>query len=274
MKATVVDYRYAARCLRIVTRGGTTVRLTSFPRDLVIGGNTYQTDSGYEFTGHVAASNTSPAAMDLSGIIDIAGISEAAIQSGQFDNARIYCFDTNYRSPVEDEEPIFSAIFGKATLTDGRYTVEMMQLMEALNQTVGETSSAKCSKAFGGQEFAGCKVALGPLTVTGSVTAVTSGTTWQDSARSEADDWFGAGVVTWLTGLNAGLRYDIKSHTGTTLETFEAAYYGVTVGDTYSLVPGCRKRLVDCRDKYNNILNSNADYHMPTSSQYGQVGTK
>jgi uncharacterized phage protein (TIGR02218 family) len=353
MKPAVADYRYKIHCLRIVPLWGDPVYLTDHVRDLTMNGHTYKTDSGYAFTGQTSEHNMSPGTMDLTGIADIAGIDYNEIVSGVFDNARVYCFATTWRSPVEDEEPLGLAFMGKITLRDKRYTAELMMLVDVLNQSVGLTYTPSCPKKFGGQEYAGCMVDLGPLTVTGTITAVTSQSVFRDSARTEVDDWFGEGTIAFTSGANAGLKpQEIKTYVGVNSEsitgitqaasavvtvgahtfavgdvvefsgvggmtqingltgsitaigdttitvninstafsaytsggtaahlagsitTHEAFHYPVAVGDEYTMIPGCRKRLVDCRDKYNNVVNGGMFSFIPTSSQYQDRGLK
>lgn len=277
MKSVVADYRYRCHCLRIVTTSGLIVRLTDHPRDLKMSnGEVYKTDSGYQFTGSQGTTTMSPGVMDLEGVLAIAGVDRDKVASGVFDGARLYCFATSWRVPVEDEEQVGAATLGRTTLIDDRYKIEMMALIDALNQSVGRTYAAACDKVFGGQEFAGCKVALGPITVTGTLTHVTSNTILRDSVRTEVADYFAMGSILWTSGPNVGLkpqeikRYELDG----TIETYEPAYYAVTVGDTYEMVPGCRKRMEDCRDKWNNIINFGGFSFVPTSSQYQQVGAK
>lgn len=96
----------------------------------------------------------------------------------------------------------------------------------------------------------------------------------RDSARGEAADYFAYGTLAFTSGANAGLkRREIKRHEADgTIEVFEPFHYPPVIGDAYSLIPGCRKRLQDCRDKYSNILNFFGFTNVPTSSQYSQVG--
>lgn len=274
MKPAVANNAYKIHCLRIVPQWGPSIYLTDHPRDLVIGANTYKTDSGYQFSGQASESSMAPGVMDLDGIAGIAGIDRNKIVSGVFDNARVYAFATTWRSPVVDEEPLGVAIMGKTTVKDNRYTAELMMLVDALNQSVGQTYTATCPKAFGGTEYAGCAVALGPITVTGTITGVTSNSVFRDSARAEAADYFGEGTIAFTTGANAGLKpLEIKSHAADgTITTHEAFHYGVAVGDAYTLIPGCRKRLEDCRDKWNNILNFGGFSFVPTKSVYTRRG--
>jgi uncharacterized phage protein (TIGR02218 family) len=274
MKSAVADRSYKVHCLRIVPLWGAPVYLTDHVRDLVMGGHTYRTDSGYQFSGQASEANMSPGTMDLEGIAGIAGISYDQIASGVFDNARVYAFATTWRMPTEDEEPLGVAIMGKTTLRDDRYTSELMMLIDALNQSVGKTYSPSCQKPFGGQEYAGCMVDLGPITVTGTITGVTGASVFRDSARVEAADYFGNGSIAFTSGSNAGLRpMEIKSYAADgTIETFEAAHYPVQAGDAYSMVPGCRKRQADCRDKWSNIENFGGFSFVPTQSTYLKAG--
>lgn len=275
MKTTVADRATKIHCVRIVPlRGAAVVYLTDHPRDLVMGGHTYKTDSGYEFSGYASEASMSPGVMDLQGIAGLAGISLDQIVSGVFDNARVYAFATSWAAPVEDEEPLGLGFCGKTTLKDDRYTIELMMVIDALNQSTGKTYTAPCPKTFGGQEYAGCMVDLGPITVTGTITAVTSRSVFQDSARTEAADWFGEGTIAFTSGANAGLKpMEIMVYAADgTITTHEAFHYPVAVGDAYTLIPGCRKRLEDCRDKWSNILNFGGFSWVPTQSTYTQVG--
>jgi len=276
MKSVVADYRTRVMCLRIVPATGSAIYLTQHPRDLTMGGHTYLSCSGYEFTGYSAAANLSPAMIDMEGIAGLAGIGYDQISSGLFDSARAYLFATSWKTPVEDEEPIVASILGKTTLLDGRYKIEEMALIDALNQSVGKTYTAACPKPFGGQEYGGCMVDLAPLTVTGTITAVTSSAIVRDSARAEVVDYFAYGTLQFTSGANVGLKpQEVKRHEGDgTLEVFEPFHYPPAIGDTYSLIPGCRKRQADCRDKWANIINFGGFSYVPTSSQYAQVGTQ
>lgn len=277
MKSVVADYRFRCHGLRIECTNGLIVRLTDYPRDLMMTGNLYQSDNGYQFTGSQSGTSMSAGAMDLEGIATITGIGRDQIASGVFDNARLFVFATSWKEPVDNEEPIGKAILGRTTLEDDNYRIEMMSIVDVLNQSVGRSHGASCDKPFGGQEYAGCKVNLGPLTVTGTITNVTSGYVFRDSTRTEDDDWFSVGNIVFTSGDNVGLpALEIKSYAANgTVETYEPAYYPIQVGDEYEMVPGCRKRWhEDCHVKYNNVLNFGGFPRVPTSSQYQQVGTK
>lgn len=273
MKPAVADPQYKIHCLRIVPLWGDPVYLTNHVRDIDMGGHTYKTDSGYQFSGQASESDMAPGVLDLEGVAGLAGISFAKVVSGVFDGARVYAFATTWTNPTEDEEELGVAILGKTKIMDDKYVAEMMMLVDALNQSLGKTYTANCQKKFGGQEYGGCKVALGPITVTGTVTSVTSNAIFADSSRAEAADYFGDGYISFTTGANAGLKpLEVKSFGSGTITTHEPFPYVIEVGDAYTMVPGCRKRLEDCRDKWSNIDNFGGFSFIPTQSTYTKVG--
>lgn len=273
MKSTVAPYQTSATCVRIECTNGTTVRLTSYPYDLTMSNATvYKTDYGYEPTAYSASAAFSPSAIDLEGICVIGGVSRAALSSGVFDNARVYIFKCNYLSPVEDYEEITAGFFGKTTLEDDKYRVEGMGLIDALNQSVGRSIKPACDARFTDSR---CGISLDAVKVTGTLTAVTSNLVIQDSSRGESADWFGAGTIKFTSGQNAVLpAFDIRSFAaGGVITVFDAIYYTPQIGDAYEMVPGCRKRREDCRDKWNNIINFQGFPDQPTSSTYLARGT-
>ena len=275
MKSVVADYRYRVLCMRIAPVTGSPIYLTDHPRDLVMGGHTYLSTAGYEFTGYSGAAGFSPASIDLEGIAGASGITRAAVGSGLFDGARCYCFATSWAAPVEDQEPIVAGIFGKATLLDHRFQIDGVSLIDTLNQTVGQTYGAQCPKTFCGTEYAGCGLSLAANTVTGTIAAVTSASVFYDAARSEASDTFGAGTIQFTSGANSGLKaMEIKSFAAGVITTWEPFYYLPAVGDAYSMVRGCRKRLVDCQNRLggSNVANFGGFLYIPTGSTYATVG--
>jgi uncharacterized phage protein (TIGR02218 family) len=258
---------------------GSPIYLTDHPRDLVMSGHTYLSTAGYQFTGQSATAGFSPASVDIEGIAGASGLSRAAVGSGLFDGARCYVFATSWAAPVEDQEPVVAGIFGKATLLDHRFQIGGVSLIDALNQSVGQTYGAQCPKLFCGTEYAGCGVSLAANTVTGTLTSVTSASVFTDTARTEADDTFGAGTIQFTSGPNAGLKaLEIKSFAGGVITTFEPFYTLPVAGNAYSMVRGCRKRLSDCQARWNgsgtfsNVANFGGFPWIPTGSTYAQVG--
>ncbi len=279
MKTVVADYRYRVLCMRIVPVSGSSVYLTDHVHDLVIGGHTYLSTSGYQFTGYSSTSDMSPSSIDIEGIAAAAGISITDVASGLFDGARCYCFATTWLTPVEDEEEVVSGLFGKTSVMDDRYQISGVSLVDTLNQTVGKSYGAQCPKVFLSQTYGGCMVPAVPNTVTGTLTTVVSASVFGDSGRSEPSDTFGAGSIRFTTGLNAGLKaLEIKTYASGSISTHAPFPYLPVVGDAYVMTRGCRKRSSDCKARwdgtstFNNIANFGGFEFIPTGSTYAHVG--
>lgn len=272
MKSTVAPYQTTAYCLRIVCTNGTVLRFTTYPHDLTMSNaEVYETAYGYEQSSYTADTSMASSVIDIEGFTGAEGITRDQIASGVFDNARVYVFRCNFLSPVEDYEQLSSGFFGKTSLADEHYKIEMMSLIDTLSQSVGKTYTAACSRTFGD---AGCGIDLGTLDVVGAVTSVTSNAIVRDSSRTEAVDYFIAGTIQFTSGNNSGLKpLEIKSYAANgTIETFDEFFYAPQVGDTFVMIPGCRKRLVDCQAR-SNVVNFFGFTNIPTASVYQQVAS-
>lgn len=271
MKTTVAPYETATWCVRIECTNGTTYRLTTYPFNLTMSNATvYETDSGYEATALQSTTGFAASAIDLAGFVGFAGITRDQIASGIFDNARVYIFKCNFLAPVEDYDPLTVGFFGKTSLNDDRYEVECMAMIDALNQSVGRTYAPGCSYTFGDSR---CGKDLSALDVVGALTTVTSNRVFRDSSRSEAADYFVGGTIRFTSGENSDHKaLEIKAYAANgTITTHEPFYWTPQIGDTFVLIPGCRKRLSDCQ-AWSNVVNFGGFPNMTTSSAYTEYG--
>ncbi len=293
MKAHVADYATRVCCVRIEpANDAPVVRLSGYPHELAMSnGAVYQTELGYEFSGYSSTSDFAASSFDLEGILQQGAISRADLFSGIYDNARVKFFATSWAAPVEDEEPCGQLFFGKVDTTDERYSVQLMSMEDVLSQSVGRTHTPTCGWTLFDQTLDGRIIATdrsrctGPRAapdgpsfasylVTGTITSVTSQSIVTDTARTEAADWFGYGNIRFITGPNAGLApMQIKSFASGVIELIESFFYLPAVGDQYEMIPGCRKRMAeDCVGKFGNGRNFGGKPHVPSPSQYQQVG--
>lgn len=86
------------------------------------------------------------------------------------------------------------------------------------------------------------------------------------------NDWWRLGLVEWLTGINTGLKMDIKSHgtTGGEFTLFEPMRLGIAVGDVFLATAGCdkfRDTAHGCVNKFRNIMNFRGFPDVPGNDQ-------
>lgn len=99
-----------------------------------------------------------------------------------------------------------------------------------------------------GWAFADSNCGLDPANYTVDFTAgtVTQTTLQPTSAFSQADGYFAQGVVTCLTGLNAGLSQTVKTHKSGVLTLVVPWILPVAPGDTFAVIKGCDKTPSTC----------------------------
>lgn len=261
-----------SQAIRVVRADGQVFAYTSAQRSVRIDGVLFLA-SNLTLSDVVTALDMSVGNMELSLYASLSDpvFNQAEVFGGLWKNATFEIFEYNRNAPQDGKNPIVSGIFGEVTINVDHYKVELRDWVQFLQQPIGEVSSKNCRNRLGD---ARCKVDLAPFTVTGAFDSVVSNQVFRDSSRMEAEDWFGDGILTFLTGENAGFSQKVKSYAadGTftlTLPMFSA----VQVGDTYSVHAGCRKRhdrtlanpsgVSDCVDKFDNILNFRGEPHRP-----------
>lgn len=75
--------------------------------------------------------------------------------------------------------------------------------------------------------------------------------------------WLTYGVLTWISGANAGTSIEIKALSGTTVQTWLGMNFIPQEGDRFYYTPGCDKTRLTCTTKFNNILNFRGEPDMP-----------
>ena len=255
------DTLTTAVAVKITRKDGTVYAYTSHDEPVTISGTTYLAsgliDSAFESGDSLAVDNLALTTLDDGSIF-----ARSAVIGGLWQNAAVYFFRYNWASPADGVEPLTAGTIGEVQLMQGQVRAEVRGLQQYLQQPVGIVSSKTCRARLGD---GACGVNLTSFTHSGTVTGVTSAQVFTASGLAQAADYFGDGLVTWLTGDNAGLRQKVKTHeTGGVFTLALPMPATITVGDTFTAIAGCHKRLTeDCKTKFNNVLNFQGEPHRP-----------
>lgn len=245
-----------ARCWRFERRDGEVVRVTTCARDLLINGEIYRAKEGVNPTAISQEASAAVANSEVNGTMAAESVDENELFAGLWDGAFVTVFEVNYRDLTMGILTLQSGNIGDVKAGRSAFTAEVRGVTQSLQKVVGRVFTKGCPWVFGstGTAYEGaCRVDLGPLTVTGSITSVTSLRAFADSTRAEASDYFGAGVITMTSGENAGFSMEVYSFAAGAFVLHLPLPFNPAVGDTYSLTPGCRKRFEeDCKTKWNN----------------------
>lgn len=206
--AQKLDAQTVARCWRVQRKDGTIARFTDNVTDLVISGwvapadifnGTYSTAVGFKATDLRHSSGLNVDGMDVQGPQVAPGILEADVHAGLWDRARYRIFLVNYADLTMGPHRLSAGWLGELGTGVGDITVELRNLMQAYSQTVVMLVAPGCANNFGDTR---CGVALGPLTVTGTLTRISpDGMTLYDTSRTEPGPTAGV-AITGATNAN------------------------------------------------------------------------
>lgn len=235
---------------------------TSADRDATIDAVIYESAPGLSVASFASSAGLAVDNSELTVLADDTIITRADIIAGRWNNAAYLLFKYDWTDVSAGEEVISAGFLGELHPRSGAYVAELRALQQYLQQPVGAASTKTCRARLGD---AMCMVDLGGWTETGTITGVTSKQVFTDSSRAEADDYFGEGILTWTAGLNTGLSQKVKTYASDTFTLSLPMIFDVQIGDTYSVIAGCRKRLdEDCATKFSNELNFQGEPHRPT----------
>lgn len=228
-------------------------------------------DAATGFLGHdiETAEDLSVSNSEVAGVLDSSTITAADIHAGLWDRSKMDIEIVNYRDLTMGSIWVGGGVVGQIRPGRLRFVAELRGLTQLLGQTVGRAAEKRCNAMLGD---ARCGVDLGPLTDTGTLTAV-NGRVLTDSGNAAVSDWYGAGLLTMTSGDSTGITIEVITFASGVFTLSVPLPFGAQVGDTYSAVPGCRKRYQeDCITKHDNVINFRGFPFIPGEDKIRQVG--
>jgi uncharacterized phage protein (TIGR02218 family) len=260
-------------CLLVTRTDGVTFGFTSTDRPISYLGQTYEPWLNVS----AIAQNAGLAVNNLeTTVLYEEMFNKADFLAGRWDGAAWELFEINWSSPEDGVNTIGKYITGDVQPGRNACTVELRALSQFLQQPINIVTSKTCRARFADfpQPIANarCRLTAATYTTTGTATSSSSQQQMVDTSRTELDDWFSEGVLTFTSGENDGLSQKVKVYEASSVGTsffFSLPFpFPIGTGDTYSVIAGCRKRLEeDCRDKFDNVLNFQGEPHLPGIDQ-------
>lgn len=249
---------------KLTRADGEVYGFTSHDRDATIDGVDYLAAPGLEVASLVSSAGFAVDNTEATVLEDGVIFLRADILAGRWDGCAFELFRYNWADTSQGRDVRKVGQFGNIAPERGAWRVELRGLRQRLQGAVGHVTQPACRNRLGDARC-GVDMGAGGRTVSGTLTHVSSTQVVRDSARTEAADFFGAGELTLTSGANDGLSFKVASHAADgTLTLALPAVLPFTVGDSYSLTAGCRRRLADdCVAKFGNALNFNGEPHLP-----------
>lgn len=250
-----------AYLLKIDRLDGTVYAFTSADVDCTIDGVLYTSSIGLNISSIEATSGFSVDNLELTTLDDGSTFVHVEIFNGVWRNALFNISRYNWAQPSDGIEPLMAGTVGEIRVHNGSITAELRGLQQFFQQPTGSITSKTCRARLGD---ALCTKDLTPYTYTCTVTSVLNNQIFTDSSLTPLDDFFAEGIVVWLTGNNKGAKQKVKEYTTGGNVTLMLSMFGnIQIGDTFTMISGCRKRLSDCAGKYGNVHNFQGEPHLP-----------
>ena len=184
------------------------------------------------------------------------------IESGLLDQAPVTVLVCNWQAPSHGYFIAKTGTLGAITRnSDGKYTTEVRGLTQPLAQTVIRTFSVGCNVVTFGD--ARCKFDVAAHVITGTVTADAGAQLNQFSVALEQGsppDGFSyvGGTLTFTTGANTGFFREVKvdpNQNDGVAQFWSQFPNPINPGDEFTLLPGCDRHYLTCKNVYNNLPN-------------------
>lgn len=246
-----------------ITRTDSVVKgFTTHDQNITVGGVTYKADGALTPSSLQSSSNLNTDNVEITGILNSADITDADIESGLYDHARIDVYACNWADTSQGTVQLRRGWIGQMARQGLHYTAELRGLHDLLQRPVGNYYTPECRYDLGDSH---CTVNLAPLTVTGAVTAVTDQANFGDAAQTAATGTYNYGKLTWTSGANSGLGMEVKNWDlpSQTFTLWLPMPNAIQIGDTYTVYPGCDKRFTTCSGKFSNVVNFGGFPYVP-----------
>lgn len=173
-----------ATCWKITRTDNVVQGFTDHDKDIVISGVTYVARGGFLPSNFESQTRLAVDNLEAIGFLDSATISASDLTSGVYDFAMVEVFLVNWNDLGMGQDTLMKGRIGEVRLERNTFYGELRGLTNAYSQNVGQIYQPTCRAVFGDAK---CTKPLGPLTVTGTLSAVSAdGLVLSDPARTEA----------------------------------------------------------------------------------------
>jgi uncharacterized phage protein (TIGR02218 family) len=255
-----------AKCWKLTTIAGDVLGFTDHDRTLSFGGVDYLAQSGFSATEIESKLGFAPDNLDVTGALDDERLSEIRLRAGDFDGAAFEIWLVNWQD-VSQRTLLRTGSLGEVSHGELGFTAELRGLTHLLDQPQGRVFQYGCDAVVGD---ARCTVDLTLPAYHGAGTVLLAA---EDRRLSVAGldgfaaNWFTGGLLTWVSGTNAGRSTAVKFHRiedgAIRLALWQAAPFPIAAGDAFTVTAGCDRQFATCRAKFANALNFRGFPHMP-----------
>lgn len=246
---------------RLERRDGVALGFVGHDRDIWREGFRYRAMPGIRPSAIALEDGLQADTMDVDGVIAHDAISEADLDAGLWDGARVAIGLADWSDPARRPDWLLHGEMGEIRRRSGAFAAELQSGKAALETSPCPRTSPSCRADFGDH---GCglsrqrfraEAVLDHISEDGALLFAS-----MTQARAEAYIY---GHIRWLTGANSGIILPVAAHQGAGLTPLFAAPRPTAPGDRALLTMGCDKQFATCRDRFGNSMNFRGEPHLP-----------
>lgn len=238
---------------------GVALGFTSHDRDLVIDAFRYRAVPGMVPSTIALSDSLEVDNVEIAGVMTNAAITEADLEAGRWDGARLYISLVDWQQPEAEALPLICGEFGEITRSGESFTVEMLGAASFLDEPVAPVTSPTCRAEFGDRQ---CKLGLHRFQMEGAVVSA-SGEEIAIAALADSAADYIFGSLRFLDGPNCGLSHAIVDGQDNKVRLADPPTGPVAEGTRVMLTQGCNKNFATCRDRFANAVNFRGEPYLP-----------
>lgn len=250
-----------ALCWKVTRRDGLVQGFTEHDEDLTFDGVAFLASSGFSATRIQQGLGLNPDNLNVEGALSSDTINEDDLAAGLYDNAEVVLYWVNWQD-VAERVVLDAGNIGEVVRRETAFSAEFRSLLHRLNQRGGRLYQRTCDAVLGD---ARCTVDLASASfkASGSVTSANRRNLVVSGLGSFASGFFTYGLLTFTSGANDGLSFEVKSHVGSSVGLWELPPHAIDPGDGFDITAGCAKDATTCRTKFSNLVNFRGFPHIP-----------
>lgn len=258
---------HAAQLLRIAPVNGPVIGYCNVNTDIAYddgdGLVTYKSLTGFEDSAYQASIGSEVDNAEAKIIFpseEVLGLTEQQVRAGYLRDARFRVLLVDYEHLSAGHTMIDWGFVGQVKIKDSQSSlIELRGVQQFMRQrAVCERGSKTCRAKFG-DASTGCYFDLTGEGGSGEVVVV-----GEEADRTFASDAVGItapATLTWTSGKNAGLQFEVET-SGASIGLMFPTPYVIEVGDTFDWLPDCDKQFATCKT-YGQHLNFRGEPYRP-----------
>ena len=241
-----------AICWYVKLKCGSELKLTNHSNNIKINDEIYISKSILNYQKIVKDSNLMQDNIEITAIIDNIYIKKEEVLKGQFNNAYIKIFLVDLSKDNSNKLIISQGYVNNIKVFDNKFVAKISTLLNQFNKKITQSFSQNCRARFCDNK---CNLNAPDYTFYGEINRMISKNSFFDDERNEEDFYFNYGIITFLTGINKNLSFEVKNFKNKIIELILPFEFRLYENDKYSIIAGCDKNFTTCVNKFKNSLN-------------------